>query len=240
MEILRRVKGINIYYEVKTDERNNPVLYFENMLRSNHLSTILPVQFQRMDGELSLLFKADGMVSLPRKWGAAGPGWKEVQELLKAVADCITEIQEFLLPADGILLSLPYLFYDENLKRIRFMIVPEPGPDFATGMKQLMEEILPVFDHSVEADVIKLYDLYGRFLDGSFTPAMLLQMMENSGSGQGRITGNYREPTQWNSGKNSLKGSPSSEKSGTGCVTEVDFYDVIPPEPFVIERSGRE
>ena len=91
MEILRKNQGINSFYEIRVDERVSSNRYEEKMLRNNEMKYLPPLTFQRMDGYLSLMYKTDGMSSLARNWGVAGPGQAEVQRLLSALTGCIRE-----------------------------------------------------------------------------------------------------------------------------------------------------
>ena len=178
MEVLRTTKGINTCYEISTDSLPGEETYVLQMLCNNRFNSLPELTVQWMDGERRLSYKADGMLSLVRKWGSAGPGWKEVQMLLLNLADCIRELQDYLLPVDGILLSAAYLLYDEAGERIRFLYVPGRTMDFSESMKRLMEELMPLFSHGNDSEIVQFYDLYEHFLSGSYTPEMLLQITD--------------------------------------------------------------
>ena len=184
MEILRRNKGVSTYIEVVPDARG-PVNatdpsghYSEEMLKNNTLGTLLPLQLQWVDGSAHLLYKTDGMISLSRIWSSKGPGRAEVQRLLLDLAAAIRELEDYMLPPEGLILSLSYIMHDENSNRLRFLYVTEGGTEFSSGMKRMFEEIMPAYLHEGESDILWFYDMYGRFLDGSFTPDMLLQLTD--------------------------------------------------------------
>ena len=184
MEILRRNKGVSTYIEVVPDARGPVNMadpsghYPEEMLKNNTLGTLLPLQLQWVDGSAHLLYKTDGMISLSRIWSSKGPGRAEVQRLLLDLAAAIRELEDYMLPPEGLILSLSYIMYDENSDRLRFLYVTEGGTEFSSGMKRMFEEIMPAYLHEGESDILWFYDMYGRFLDGSFTPDMLLQLTD--------------------------------------------------------------
>ncbi|MCR4839452.1 MAG: FHA domain-containing protein [Eubacterium sp.] len=178
MEIIRQVKGINTCFELRVGQGEVREAYTLEMLAGNHFAFLPELTVEWVDGERRLIYKADGMVGLVRKWGASGPGWQDVQDLLVNLADCIRELQDYLLPAEGILLSSAYLLYDETERRIRFLYAPGRSAFFSESMKYLMEEIMPRFSHANETEIVRFYDLYERFLSGSFTPEMLLQLTD--------------------------------------------------------------
>ena len=184
MEILRRNKGVSTYIEVVPDARGPVNMadpsghYPEEMLKNNTLGTLLPLQLQWVDGSAHLLYKTDGMISLSRIWSSKGPGRAEVQRLLLDLAAAIRELEDYLLPPEGLILSLSYIMHDENSDRLRFLYVTEGGTEFSSGMKRMFEEIMPAYLHEGESDILWFYDMYGRFLDGSFTPDMLLQLTD--------------------------------------------------------------
>ena len=179
MEILRKNEGVSSYIEVRLDATDERVRYAENVFRNNSLRHIPRAEIQWVDGRLHLLYKTDGMTGIIRKWGVTGPGKAEIQRLLLELAEGIRELQDYLLSPEGLVLSLPYILYDKTEGHVRFLYAPEPGPTFSESMKHLFEEIMPVFDRPEDEEMVWLYDLYGRFLDGSFTPGMLIDMVSS-------------------------------------------------------------
>ena len=188
MEILRKTRGISVYYEISLKKRyyredeqgedRGGACYITEMLQNNRFSGLLPVRLQWMDMVCSLLFKADGCSSLAGLFGKREPGWAEVVGLMKDISVCIRELQDHLLPPEGIVLSAAYIFRDENFGHFRFLYTPEPECSFSYGMKKLMEEIMPLFAHENKEDVVRFYDLYGKFLDDRFTPGMFLSLTD--------------------------------------------------------------
>ena len=178
MEILRNSRGLNNYFEIRADGKESLSSYEEGMLRNNQIRSLAPLFIQWVDGQQIFLYKTDGMVGIARRWGVDGPGWPEVYSLLRSIADCIRELQEYLLPPEGLVLSLPYLMYDGSTGTVRFLYAPKYGTAFAETMKRLLEEIMQIFHHENETEMMHFYDTYGRFLDGSITPEIFLQMIE--------------------------------------------------------------
>lgn len=182
MEILRKNKGLSTYFEVRTDCSPGSESYEEKMLCSNCLTSLAPLQSQWVDGKRLLLYKTDGMVSIARKWGVVGPGWPEVMQLFLEIAAAIRELQDYLLPPEGLVFSLPYILFDAAAENCRFLYVPgwgqEQGISFSEMMKHLCEEILPGLYFGSEAETMHFYDLYGRFLEDSVTPELFLQITD--------------------------------------------------------------
>ena len=199
MEILRKTRGISVYYEIPLKKRYyrgelheescGGACYIVEMLQNNRLSGLLPVRLQWMDMACSLLFKADGYLSLAALFGRKEPGWEEVERLLRDISACIRELQDHLLPSEGIVLSMAYIFWDENLGHCRFLYSPEPECSFSGGMKKLLEEIMPLFAHGNKEEVVRFYDLYGKFLDERFTPGMLLSLTDRMDIQEGKRKG---------------------------------------------------
>ena len=153
--------------------------YITEMLQNNNFRTILPVSMIRTGDDCVLSFRADGMQSFARRFGIEAPDWKKVQALVRSITACILEMQDYLLPPEGMVLSAAYIFQDTGKEGYRFLYSTAPEKSFAASMKQLFEEIMPEFSHENREDVIAFYELYGKFLDEQFTPAMLLQVVED-------------------------------------------------------------
>ena len=235
MEILRKTRGINIYYEISLKKRyyrgevrgeyGGGACYIVEMLQNNRLHSLLPVRLQWMDMACSLLFKADGCLSLGALYGKREPGWEEVEGLMRDLSGCIREMQDHLLPAEGIVLSTSYIFWDENIRHYRFLYTPEPECSFSGGMKKLLEEIMPLFAHENKEDVVRFYDLYGKFLDERFTPGMLLSFTDRLDiqAGNRKMIQTMSEPEQdfqlpvlWSPGMDNESSVPQSRAINCG------------------------
>ena len=72
MEILRKTKGINVYYELGL-QGTDQLDYSIQMLQNNRFARLLPVKLQCVDLECSLLYKADGMQSFASRFQGQEP-----------------------------------------------------------------------------------------------------------------------------------------------------------------------
>ena len=240
MEILRNSRGLNNYFEIRADGNESLSSYEEGMLRNNQIRSLAPLFIQWVDGQQIFLYKTDGMVGIARRWGVDGPGWPEVYSLLRSIADCIRELQEYLLPPEGLVLSLPYLMYDGSTGTVRFLYAPKYGTAFAETMKRLLEEIMQIFHHENETEMMHFYDTYGRFLDGSITPEIFLQMIEaplaaaaaeTEGAGYtGRMAGAVGSATR---GGDSLSQEETWNSSGPSGRRD------SPSRARIVQRAGR-
>ena len=136
MEILRKTKGINVYYELglKSTDRLD---YSIQMLQNNRFSRLLPVRLQCVDMEYSLLYKADGMQSFASRFQGQEPEISAIRELLTDLASAIRELQDHLMLPEGIVLRSAWIFHDEQRGHYRFLYTPEPEQGFSQGMKLL-------------------------------------------------------------------------------------------------------
>ncbi len=177
MEILRKTKGINVYYELglKSTDRLD---YSIQMLQNNRFSRLLPVRLQCVDMEYSLLYKADGMQSFASRFQGQEPEISAIRELLTDFASAIRELQDHLMLPEGIVLRSAWIFHDEQRGHYRFLYTPEPEQGFSQGMKLFMEELMPHFSHRNKDGVVQFYDLYGRFLNDLFTPELFLAIVD--------------------------------------------------------------
>ena len=177
MEILRKTKGINVYYELSLQGMDR-LDYSIQMLQNNRFSRLLPVRLQCVDLECSLLYKADGMQSFASRFQGQEPEISAVRELLLDVAAAIRELQDHLLFPEGIVLRSACIFHDEQRACYRFLYTPEPEQSFSQGMKLFLEELMPHISHRDKDSVVQFYDLYGKFLNEHFTPELFLAITD--------------------------------------------------------------
>ena len=211
MEILRKNEGLNLYYEVRGQEES----YVTEMLQNNSFQTILPSLLQRKDTGCSLLFQADGLQSFANRFSREQPDWPRVRELLWSIAISIRELQKYMLPPEGLILSIAYIFHKQG-ESYSFLYTTKPEKSFPDSMKSLFEEIMPLFSCRDREGTVRFYDLYGHFLDEQFTPEMMLHLVEEGRRPSYGERGG--EERGFSSGGNSGEaGGPSfGEKSGEG------------------------
>ena len=174
MEILRRTEGINLFYEIPMQKES----YVTEMLQNNSFKTLPPVYLLRVGDNITLSYIADGLQSFANRFSREEPDWSRIKELVKGIAESVRELQEYLLPPEGLVLSTSCIFREPVKGGYRFLYCTTPEKSFSASMKHLFEEIMPIYSHGDRDGVVRFYELYARFLDEQFTPAMLLQLVE--------------------------------------------------------------
>ena len=195
MEILRKTKDVNLFYELPMQKES----YITEMLQNNVLKTMLPVSLIRTGNDTVLSYKADGLQSFANRFSREEPDWRRVQTLIRGIAACVRELQGYLIPPEGIILSTAFILVEPETGKYRFLYTTVPERSFSEGMKQLFEELMLIFSHSDRDGVISFYELYGKFLDDNFTPAMLLQTVRDWDGRRKEYRAEKETPESWES-----------------------------------------
>lgn len=155
-----------------------PDNYEVKMLQNNHLKYIPEMQFRDIDGKKSMYVKVDGLGTLVNRFARMIPGKREVVMLLESIRDCMTELKNYLLNPQGLILNMDYILYSDTEKRYKFIYIPGYKGSFREDMKNLFEEIMRIYDHSDREGVMYLYNTYSRFLVDNYTPEMFCRELK--------------------------------------------------------------
>ena len=176
MIIFQENRGSNSYVEVSNITM--PENYELNMLTHCSLKLIPRTEVREIDGEKSLLFKVDGLISLESRCKRVYPDKRFLNKMLSDMKACFMELKDYMLSPENVILDMKYIFYSEEKDEYRFLYVPGKTKSFREEIKDLFEDFMRVYDHKDSEGVMYLYDMYSHFLSESFTSEMFCKMLE--------------------------------------------------------------
>ncbi len=177
MMIFQKNLGSGRYVEIS--DITLPDNYEEEMLIRCSFRYVLPTEIREIDTDKNLLVRVDGLVPLEVRCRRINPDMKMIKKLLQDLVDCFSEIKEYMLSPEGILLGMNSVYYSEETDEFRFIYVPGNKAGFRKQIKNLFEDIMRIYDHKDSEGVVYLYDMYSRFLNENFTPDMLKKLVNS-------------------------------------------------------------
>ena len=169
-------EGFQSYYVVK---REKEFSYEERMLKEQACYAILPFVIRRVDDESYYYYQTSGHLSLEQKLKNTKASTSDYRLIYEKILEAVGELEEYLLPAEGILLEGAVVFYDEKKEQIRFCYSPGRKKDLMQQMQHLTEEFLEWINYEDRELVEFLYGIQGEFARG-ILPEQLYKITKNA------------------------------------------------------------
>lgn len=184
--ILQRNKGLQRVLEVRGCPAGG---YEEKMLRCNRMKYFPRFASEQIDGETRLYFRIDGMSTLSELFSHRSPNRKDVEKLMTDLRGAVSEMQEYMLLPESLVLGMQYTVYDSREKHFRFLYLPREKGEFGRQLKSLLEEIMVLYDHADREGNAWLYDFYSEILVDNFSADYFCRLMDQrSAAGEGRVS----------------------------------------------------
>ncbi len=176
MKIYEKNIGLSRYYTVEVETK---VLeeYELNMLKYNLFNFILKPEVCRQDDTVILMYKTDGLHVVKGMLNKEGTDKADIYELFNNIMKALSEAESFLLNTSNVFMDLDYILYDTYAGKYIFMYIPGININFQIQMKKLIEQIIENHNHKKKDDVLIIYDLYARVIEDNFSPAILLDYL---------------------------------------------------------------
>lgn len=156
-------EGFQSYYVVKKEDEAS---YEERIIKEQKCQAILPFVIRRVDDESYYYYQTSGCLSLEQKFKNSKSGREEYEIIYQKILEAVEELEEYLLPAEGIFLEANLIFYDERKARIQFCYSPGRKKDLMEQLCQLTEEFLEWMDYDDRELVEYLYGIHEEIAKG--------------------------------------------------------------------------
>lgn len=167
-------RDFNKTYLILCNEELQPEESYETqMLMSNSLERILPLQIQRVNGEIQMFYDVTAKQPLRDCAERAKLSFQTLYDLFCAVDNALKEIKDYLLDAESVVLDLEHIYIREGT--FYFCYYPWEKQDILCSFRKLLEEILGCLDYRDTAGVELAYHLYQSVCRGEFQISQILK-----------------------------------------------------------------
>ncbi len=150
-------EGFSSYYVVKREKEHS---YEEKILTDQKCRSVLPFEIRRVDHESYYYFNVSGYCSLKQKMGDKQNSIKEYREMYRKLLESIAEVEEYLLPPEGILMESENIFFKDGDQGICFCYLPGRHKDLMQQLMNLTEEFLEMINYEDRSLVEYLYHIH--------------------------------------------------------------------------------
>lgn len=170
MEMCYRSRGISKYVEVNIGDCNTLAgcgyLYQVRMLEDNKINNLIKPIVMEMDNNVYLKYEINSLYVLERYLREQKVNGHMLATWIKQLADCIFDMERYLLLLDNIVLSCNYMFLDKETDELLIMYVPGYEKNIVEQIKTFLEYCMQVFDSSDRDGINLLYKIHARVSDG--------------------------------------------------------------------------
>lgn len=160
----------NTYFENKDKED-----YKLPMLLQNKIPGLLTASQQAINGENRLYYEISTLESMEEIFEKKEMDYNSVCEILKGCISIYSDIEEYMLDGEQLILTPEYIFIEPESRRPHFVYYPYYSSDSREAFMRLMDYILEKLDHSDHSTVMLGYNAHRVTRNRNFT----MQEIEN-------------------------------------------------------------
>jgi len=184
MMILQKTRLGSSFLEVSGIDREHSVQI--EMIKSNTFTYLADVFFREVNCEPEMVVRLDDKILLSTGLAKRNINANDLKSIFTDLAACITEMDDYMLSADDLVIDKRYILFDTLKGHYCFLCVPGFSSSFAGQLREFMEDMMTVMDHSNPQEVIGIYDYFsGYIIREGFNPSVFVKSLASFGSGRG-------------------------------------------------------
>lgn len=156
-------EGFQSYYVIKQERTSE---YEQRIMEEGKCKKLLPFDIRKVDGESYYYFKTSGFTTLDEIMTRKKYKIEDYQKVYHQIFDATEQLEEYLLPVEGMVLESNAIFYDERRDEIYFCYLPEQKRDILQQLQDLTEEFLEVINYEDRPLVEYLYGVHEELSKG--------------------------------------------------------------------------
>lgn len=151
------------------------------MLMCYEGSRLLPFEIQSINGGLSIAYDISGTQTLAHKYENQELNEEALRRLFVALWKCCEEMEEYLLPMEGILMKPEQIYWIPTKNQFRFCFYPGGLEGFRQSFISLTEFCMKHTEHQDAGAVMFIYGLYRILQDEHIENEELRRFLEEAG-----------------------------------------------------------
>lgn len=159
METCYQTEGFRQYMVLKGESKDVDDFQL-NMLMRYEGSGLLPLEIQGCDGQFQIAYDTKGTQTLSQMSEEQELDFPVLRQLFTDLWNCYKEMEEYLLPLEGILTAPEMIYYHAGKRRFRFCFRMGGQGEFHAFLIMLVEFCMKHTRHQDTEAVMYIYGLY--------------------------------------------------------------------------------
>lgn len=159
----------NSYLVLVTENSESESAYPLKMITENQIEGLLHCERKMFDNDVLYYYDITSQISLEESCKYKRIQGQEILQLLHRFLKILSEMEEYLLEESCVCLLPQYIYLDEKTKLASFCYVPGERWDLETGLRELMEYLLPYLEHGNQESITIGYGIYHYVLRERFS-----------------------------------------------------------------------
>lgn len=152
--------------------------YEIKMLMHYRGTGLLPVEFQLQDGKGRIRYEISGGISLQQQFDHGEMDGKMLRTLFLSILSCYTEMEEYLLPAEGMIFQPDKIIYLPEKRAFQFCYYPNESGVFQKDFLELTEFCMKHIPYQNSEAVLFIYGLYRKLQNGTMEEEEIKHYLE--------------------------------------------------------------
>ncbi|MCR5358237.1 MAG: DUF6382 domain-containing protein [Lachnospiraceae bacterium] len=174
----RYENGINGNSLIFENENKTEKAYITRMITENHIPGYLDCSVVYTDGSERYVYDITSRSNLESMYEYDEIGYDALCDILNSLALALESAEEYLLPAEHLMLDPHYIYSIPGSGRMMYCYYPGAYSALSESMNEIAEFILQKADHTDDAATMLAYDFYKQVTDGDYTIRRLLDRAE--------------------------------------------------------------
>lgn len=133
--------------------------YQWQMLLNNRIQGLLPCKVKKVDGIADLYYEITSKQPLNQLYQKQKMNYQSLKNMFQNLYMVIMKLEEFLLPADGIIMNPQMIYVDMEKDEFYFCVIPDYDHEMGS-LHDLLEFLLDCIDYKDEKAVAMAYEWY--------------------------------------------------------------------------------
>lgn len=162
-------RDMNHSYLILKEERlQNTTSYQIRMLVGNSIPSLLPCTIKGMNGEMLFYYDITSRQSVSAFYERQNMGWEDLKMILEGMVQALSQIGEFLLSPDDLVIQPDYMYLDLDSQKLWLCYLPGYQQDFQEQFRSFSQYFLPKIEHKDAQAVTLGYGIYRLAMEEAF------------------------------------------------------------------------
>lgn len=164
----------------------------EKMLLKNNIKGVAKLQLTFLNGDAFYRIDLKNYKSMEEHFAGKKINYIELENFLKSLSELSSNLDNYFLKGEDLLLSPEYIYYDEESSQWVFICIPNADREY--GVENLAEYLVEKTDEDDDKAMELSSDYFNIAAEGRISPAEILKRSRNTAKAKNDRSGRRKRP----------------------------------------------